>query len=257
MGWNIKQNDDGSTSFVRESDGALVTLGSDTGHIFDLDSVTLASDKGLIHAGSYSSPLALINTTDLLVQLHAQSGGNDAGGFDYCLFTSMKGADSNDNLIGIHNTVHVPALDSGAGPKTAQAIQGHVILDDATSKLATRGGDLTAGMYAGWFKLGSAVGSELESGSYAAAIWLDNQLNGTKNGTVYSIYSSSGATSNAWAGFANDAAGWTNLFKFEGTNTPPVSAGGSGDITFSGTWHKIAIDVNGTTLYLVASANPS
>lgn len=227
----------------------------DSVHAIDLDDVTLADGKSLIHAGSYSSPLQYGGTTDLMVQLHGQSAGN-GGGFDYCIFSSMKGADSTDNLIGIHNTVHVPAL-TGSGPKTVQAIQGHALLDDTTSKLATRGGDLTAGMYAGWFKIGSVVGSELESGSYAAALWLDSQLNGTKNGTAYSIYSSSGATSDAWGGFADDAAGWTNLFAFEGNDTPPVSDGGSGDITFSGAWKKLAITINGTTYYLVASANPS
>lgn len=244
-----------SFSFDGDVASPIKIGGSPTGHVIDLDDVTLAADKSAIHAGSFSSPLQYAGTTDILTQFHGQSAGN-GGGFDYCIFSSMKGADSTDNLIGIHNTTHVPAL-TGSAPKTVQAGQFHALLDDTTSKLATRGGDNTAGMYAGWFKVGSVVGSELEAGSYAAAIWLDNQLNGTKNGTTYSIYSSSGATSDAWAGFADDAAGWTNLLKFEGTDTPPVSSGGSGDITFSGTWKKIAIDVNGTTLYLVASASPS
>lgn len=246
MSWQIKQNGDGSTSLYRTEDASEVVFGEASDHILNLDGVTLAADKGLIHAGSYSSPLALINTTDLLVQLHAQSGGNDAGGFDYCLFTSMKGNASNDNLIGIHNTTHVPA---GGDPKTVQAIQGHALLDDATSSLATRGGDLTAGMYAAWFKIGSVVGATCDAGSYAAAVWLDSQLNGTKNGTTYSIYSSSGATSTAWAGFASDAAGWTNLFRFEGTDTPPMGAAGLAD-TGSGVVRTLGVDHNGTQLYL-------
>lgn len=238
MGHNIKQNADGSTDFVNSLDSAV--------------SLKLDVDNNL-KIGSYSAPQVATADTDTMVSFHAQSAGGDTGGYLYTMFTSTYGAATSDNLIGIHNTSHVP---SGGSPKTVQAIQGHVYVESGGS-LATRGGDTTAGMYCAWFKAYMDVGATLDSGSYCANIWLDNQLNGTKNGTTYSIYSSSGATSTAWAGFANDVAGWTNLLRFEGTNTPPVSAGGSGDITFSGTWHKIAIDVNGTTLYLVASASPS
>lgn len=203
--------------------------------------------------GSYSSPYAADAGGFVGMSYHFQSAGDDS--YVYCLFTTTKGAAAgNDLLIGIHNTTHIPA---GGSAKTAQAGQFHVVLDDATSSLLTRGGDLTAGGICIWAKLSGPVGSSFDSGSLAANIWLDNQMSGTKSGTLYSIFSSSSATATAWAGFANDAAGWTNLLRFEGTNTPPVSAGGSGDISFSGTWFKIACDFNGTTAYLVASASPS
>lgn len=217
---------------------SITINGTPTGHAIDLDSVTLAADKGAIHAGSYSSPLTLGAVTNLLAQFHAQSAGA-GGGYDYCIFSSLKSAASTDNMIGIHNTCHVI---SGGSPKTVQAIQGHTYVESGGS-LATRGGDLTAGMYSAWFKTYMDVGATLDSGSYAAAVWLDNQLNGTKNGTTYSIYSSSGATSTAWAGFANDAAGWTNFLRFEGTATPPVYAG---DKTGGAKSHYLLVDMNGT-----------
>lgn len=254
MGWNIQQNDDGSTSLRRESDGVKITFGADDQDLIGYSGETLPSDTSAVQFGSSSSPIQLGDTTNALIQFHGKSAGNDAGGFDYNVFCTFTGGGGDDNMIGIHQTVYVSA---GADPKTVQAIQGHCILNDTTASLATRGGDNTAGMYGAWFKISSPVGSTLDSGSYAAAIWLDNQLNGTKNGTTYSIFSSSGATSNAWAGFADDAAGWTNLLLFEGDDTPPVSDGGTGDISFSGAWKKIAVDINGTTYQLVASASPS
>lgn len=244
----------GSAAPDIDSVGSLTFDGSPSGHAIDMDSLTLAANKSAIHLGSSSSPIQLGGTTDALVQFHSESAGNDAGGFDYNLFATMTGGSGDDNMIGIHQTLWVSA---GGSPKTVQAIQGHCILNDTTASLATRGGDTTAGMYGAWLKLSSPVGSTLDAGSYAAAVWLDNQLSGTKNGTVYSIFSSSSATSDAWAGFADDAAGWTNLLLFEGDDTPPVSDGGSGDISFSGAWKKIAVDINGTTYYLVASASPS
>lgn len=247
MGWNIQQNDDGSTSFIRESDNVKITLGSDLQNLIGYSGEQLPADTTAIKIGSSSSPVQLGDTTNALIQFHGKSAGNDEGGFDYNVFCTFTGGGGDDNMIGIHQTLYVSA---GADPKTVQAIQGHCILNDTTASLATRGGDLTAGMYGAWFKLSSPVGSTLDAGSYAAAIWLDNQLNGTKNGTTYSIYSSSGATSNAWAGFASDAAGWSNLLAFEGSSTPPVGAAGLAD-TGSGVTETIAVDHNGTQRYLV------
>lgn len=218
----------------------LILTGAGSGdHAINLDAITLTADKGAIHVGSYSSPVALADTTNLLIQFHAESAGNDAGGFDYTLFTSLKSGGGDDNMIGIHNTCQ---LVSGADPKTVQAIQGHCYVPSGAS-LATRGGDLTAGMYGAWFKVYSDVGSTLDSGSYAAPIWIDLQLNGTKNGTTYGIFAKSGATSTALIGVGSDAAGFTNFITFEGTHTPPCYSGDkSGGVKNS----YLLIDMNGT-----------
>lgn len=239
MGYNITQKDDGSTAWTNAETSAEV--------------LRYERDNN-VESGTYGSPTQLQAASEELFSLHATPKG-DGGGFTYCMFTSTKGQDSTDNLIGLHNTCHIPAL-TGSAPKTVQAIQGHMLLDDSTSKLATRGGDATAGGFGAWFKIGGVVGSEFESGSRVAAIWLDNQMSGTTNGEEYSIFSTTGGSvPDAWARLETSSSGWTNLFDFD--DAAPVSDGGSGDITFSGTWKKIAIDVDGTTLYLIASASPS
>lgn len=240
MGYNIKQNDDGSTAFYNEATG---------------DEVVRYEIDNNVETGTYASPVQLQAGSEELYHLNATPLGDDSGGFTYCLFTSTKAQDSNDNIVGVHNTCHIPAI-TGTAPKTAQAIQGHMILDDASSKLATRGGDATAGGFGGWFKISGPSGSEFESGSRVAAIWTDNQMSGTVSGEEFSIFSTTGgSTPGAWARLETSSSGWTNLFDLD--DAAPVAAGGSGDITFSGAWKKIAIDIDGTTYYLVASASPS
>ena len=239
MGYNIKQNGDGSTSLHNERSNT--------------DVLTLDINDN-VRVGTYSAPIACVSDTDVLLNVHAESAGGDSGGYLYTIFSTALGAASSDNLIGIHNTCRVPA---GADPKTVQAIQGHINLETATSTLATRGGDTTAGAYGAWFKVTSLVGSTCDSGSYVAPLLLDNQMYGTVSGTEYTIFSSTGGTvPDAWAGFSSTNAGWTNLLSFE-DDVAPLAAGGTGDITFSGAWRKLAINVGGTTLYLVASASPS
>lgn len=238
MGYITKQRSDGSTAFVNnQTDDEVLRMEIDNN----------------VEMGTYASPVQLQAASEELFHINAAPKG-DGGGFTYCLFSSTENQGTSDNLIGVHNTCHVNANGS---PKTVQAIQGHAILDDATSSLATRGGDTTAGMYGAWFKISSPASSSLDAGSYTAAVWLDNQHSGTVSGTEYTIFSSTGGSvPTAWAGFSTTSSGWTNLLKFE-EDDAPVESGGTGDITFSGAWKKIAIDIAGTTYYLVVSASPS
>lgn len=236
---------------VLQVDGVNYATVASNVHVIDLDSITLSADKSAIHVGSYSSPITLGDTTNLLVQFHAESAGNDEGGYDYCLFSSLKSGTGNDNMIGIHNTCHVV---SGADPKTVQALQGHTYLE-AGSNLATRGGDLTAGMFCAWLKQYSDVGATQDSGSLAANIWLDTQLNGTKSGTTYSIFSTTGVAVTAWAGFGTDAVGFADLFKFE-ADAPPVGAANLAD-TGSGVAKTLAVNIAGTQYYAVLYAAAS
>jgi len=229
--------------------GKVLVAGAASDDVLDFSSLTLAANKGAIKLGSYSVPMALGGPSDILTQIHAQSSGSDDSGYHYCLFSSMWGSDDeDDNLIGIHNTTHAAATGSSY-PKTVQAIQGHAALD-AGAKLATRGGDTTAGLYAAWFKVYSAADAVMDSGSYSAAIWLDNQHSGTMNGTEYSVFSSTGGTvPDAWAGFSTTSAGWAALFDFQNDAAP---VGASGLANAGSAAKTLKIMVNGSPYYLIA-----
>ncbi|KKK50726.1 hypothetical protein LCGC14_3122150, partial [marine sediment metagenome] len=116
----------------------------------------------------------------------------------------------------------------GAGPNKVQAAQFISMLQVSGAKLATLGGDPTAGMYGAWLKVGAVSGAEASAGSRVAAVWLDNQMSGTVDGEEYAAFITSGASKvDAVFGFETTSSGWSYLFDFDETafDQDPVTAG--------------------------------
>ena len=87
----------------------------------------------------------------------------------------------------------------------------------ASSKLASRGGDATAGMYGAWLKVYSDTTSIVDSGAYTAPLWVDNQhYSNNFSGTEYTIFASTGGTiPDAFLGMVTSSSGWDAFIKIE------------------------------------------
>jgi len=224
--------------------------GTYTGNVIDFSDVTIAPTGSngpcLIRAGTYASPIDLGVDEDQsgLIRLYTttQAGGTsyDRGVFACAKTTNTKG------VFPIAGLAEVNAIASGAGPNKVQAAQFISHLNSATAKLATLGGDTTAGMYGAWLKVTSEVGSVAASGSRVAAVWVDNQMNGTVSGEEFGIFASCGGTKvDSFIGFNTTGAGWTNFVSFDDTSydQDPI---GTATID-SGTQDKyLKVSLNGT-----------
>ena len=87
-------------------------------------------------------------------------------------------------------------------------------------------------------------------------LWVDSSGTGTNNGTYYMARFSvqeGGLLPNAYIQFQSASPGVEHAFRWAG-NVAPISAGGTGDFTFSGTQKKIAVQMpDGNTYYLIAT----
>ena len=196
-----------------------------------------------IRAGTYASPVTNADEDQSgFIRLYgattADGSSYDRGVFVCLQTTGIKG------IFPVSGLAEVKAQ-TGAGPTKAQAAQFIAMLQDDTSKLATLGGDATAGMYGAWLKVGSVVGSVSSSGSRVAPLWVDNQMNGTVSGEEYGIFATTGGTKpDAFIGFETTSSGWGNFLAFDETSydqDPIVSA----DLTGS-TKKYLKVDFNGT-----------
>jgi len=208
--------------------GGMGFSGTFAGHVIDFSNITqVAGDISLIRAGSYASPMDVAGEAQYgMIRLYL---GTDDDGTSYNrgVFVTLK-TSGTKGIFPIAGLAEVKAQ-SGAGPNKAQAAQFISMLQDSTSKLATLGGDATAGMYGAWLKVGAVVGSEASSGSRVAAVWLDNQMNGTVAGEEYAAFITCGGSKvDAVFGFETTSSGWTNFLYFDETsyNKDPVVANG-------------------------------
>ena len=252
-----------------EWDQQLILSADDTGLGFkgaysnaciDFTNVTLnhsgSSGPVMIRAGTYASPVTSSDSGQSgMIRLYGRNSAltdSEASGFyDRGIFVSLKTTGAK-GIFPISGLAEVEATVSGNGPKAVQSAQFISHLISSSSKLATRDGDTTAGMYGVWLKVASATGSVCASGSRVAAIWLDNSMGGTVSGEHYSAFITSGGAAKPDAVFGFETgAGWSNLFYFDETafdQDPVASAtidGGTQDkylkVDLSGTAYGIAL----------------
>ena len=203
-------------------DGRIIFNGTFTDHILDFSSVTLGAEKQAIRAGAYGTPIALYPNGGLIYMYGSQSGdtGTSAITFFYGVTTGQGGMVADSALA--------ESLAVSPGPRTLQGGQFQASLGSA-SYLRTLGGDATAGMYAVWAKVRSAGDSVASAGSRVAAIWLDNQLQGTVSGEEYAAFiTTGGSVPKAVFGFETTGAGWAQFLYFDdtcNTVTPVVTSG--------------------------------
>lgn len=203
----------------------------------NFDSVSLSS--ALFSAGSYSSPMDQATTTGF--GTFASTSDDDA--FRIGLGIYMKGTGSGTKIF----PLSVQAEYNGtAGVDRIQAAQfiTYFGAGGEAARLLTLGGDAVAGAYAVWAKITSSVSSTFDSGSRVAAIWVDNQVNGTVSGEHYSFFVTTGSNVDAVFGFETGAK-WSSLFYFDETcaTSEPVVAG---DKTGGSKDYYLKVNLNGT-----------
>ena len=161
--------------------------------------------------GSYSSPLSM-GTVGYQLKTYGADATDD--GFSVCTFHFIRGTGSTA-LFG--STALVESSSTGSAyPKTLEGGQFMAGLT-AGAKLATRGGDGTAGMYGAWVKVYSDATAIVDSGAYSAALWVDNQHSSNSySGTEYGIFATTGGTRpDAFIGFDTSSSGYDALLKWE------------------------------------------
>jgi len=234
----------GGVAFAEDLDFS----GAYTEDVIDFSGVTINSTgsngPGLIRAGTYATPIANADEDQSgFMRLYGETSANGSS-YDRGIFVCLK----TTGLKGIFPIAGLAEVlaQSGAGPSKAQAAQFITMLQEATSKLATLGGDATAGMYAAWLKVGSVSGAVASAGSRVAAVWLDNQMNGTVSGEEYAAFITCGGSKvDAVFGFETTSSGWTSLFYFDETayDQDPVV---SGDATGGNKDYHLRVNLNGT-----------
>jgi len=170
----------------------------------------------LAHAGNEMITLAATGSTASTFYLGIGSyitvTGEDSWGFPLCTLVESTDTTGVSKLQGMQSMAFLGTV---GGSEAAH--------------LKTLGGDATAGMYAGWFKVGANSNCVCDSGSRVAAIWVDNQMSGTVSGEEYGIFATTGASvPDAFIGFETSSSGWSQLFYFDSTmaSTQPVVTSG-------------------------------
>jgi len=223
----------------------ITFTGAYTTHAINFDGVTL--DKTLIGVGSYGSPVDQSCTT-ALVSMSTTS--DDANSWRYSAGLYIKGTGSGTKVLGLglqseyNGTVGVDRLQGmssiaflGAGGEAA--------------RLLTKGGDGTAGMYCGWFKLAVGASAIMDSGSFAACLWLDSQVGGTISGNHATMFITTGGDPPDAVMYFNASTGedtWSNFLYFDSTtyNVNPVVASGC-DVSGAGSSEAyLKVSLNGT-----------
>ena len=238
--------------------GVFSFNGSYTGSgvaVIDFTNVTLnhtgSSGAVFIRAGTYASPVTSSDSGQSgMIRLYGRNSAltdsESSGFYDRGIFVSLKTTGAK-GIFPIAGLAEVEATVSGNGPKAVQGAQFISHLISSSSKLATRDGDTTAGMYGAWLKVASATGSVCASGSRVAPLWLDNSMGGTVSGEHYSAFITSGGAAKPDAVFGFETgAGWSNFLSFDETafdQDPIVSA----DLTDGETSDRyLKVDLNGT-----------
>lgn len=196
--------------------------GTYTGNVIDFSNATIdptgSGGPCFIRAGTYASPIdyGADNHQSGIIRIYSTCSGDgssyDRGLFACCKTTGAKGAFPVAGLAEANNT--------GTGPAKLQAAQfiAHLGADGSASKLATLGGDPTAGMYGAWLKITAGGTCEAQAGSRCAPCWIDNQMSGSLNGEEWGIFATTGASRpDAFIGFETTSSGYDQLFHFDST----------------------------------------
>jgi hypothetical protein len=206
------------------------TAGSFTG---TLGAVTVTGQMtfttGDIHMGSYASPVDLGSSTTIgFSQWWGSGSGSDTFIIGQQLFVKTT-----ESARPFPLCVQAEINNDGSTyPDRGQAAQFIILLGGGgeSSKLGAKG-DATAGMFAGWFKVGANVNCSTEADAMVAPLWIDNQMNCIINGEEYAAFITCGGSKvDAVFGFETTSSGWSYLFLFDETayDQDPV---GTGNIT--------------------------
>jgi len=231
--------------------------GTYTGNAIDFSNTTIAPTGSngpcLIRAGTYASPVDLGADEDQsgMIRLYSTTSA-DGTSYDRGLFvctktTGSKGAFPVAGLAEANNT-------TGNGPTKLQAAQfiAHLGADGSASKMASLGGDATAGMYGAWLKVTAGSNCTASSGSRVAPAWIDNQMSGTVSGEEYGIFATTGASRpDAFIGFETTSSGYDQLFYFDETyNSGAGTCVTTDAVPGSNQDARIKVYYNGTQYYL-------
>jgi hypothetical protein len=251
----------GAKLSMGSADTGIDFTGTYTSDVIDFSSATIAPTGSngpcFIRAGTYASPVDLGTDTDQSGMIRLYGTTQAAGtSYDRAIFACLKTTNTK-GVFPISGLAEVNAVASGNGPTSVQAGQFIAHLNSSTAKLAALGGNATAGMYGGWFKIAAESGATTASGSRAAPIWVDNQLNGANiSGSMeeYGIFATTGGSKpKAFIGFETTSSGYTNLLYFDETaydQDPIFSAGTCKVDATKDSTGTIKIDLNGTTYYM-------
>ncbi len=213
------------------STGGISFNGTFLNDVIDFTGVTIdhtgSGGPCFIRAGAYGTPVTNADEDQSgFIRMYGQTSANGSS-YDRGIFVCLK----TTGLKGIFPVAGLAEVlaQTGAGPSKVQAAQFICHMNSATAKLATLGGDATAGMYAAWLKVTSNTGSVCSAGSRVASVWLDNQMNGTVSGEEYTIFSTTGGSvPDAWAAFETSSSGWSQFLYFDSTCSavqPVVTSG--------------------------------
>jgi len=216
-----------------------------------------AAGPVMIRAGTYVAPVTSADSGQSgMIRLYgkttATSDTESSGYYDRGVFVNLQ-TTGTKGIFPIAGLAEVRESGATVGPKEVHAAQLISHLLTPTSKLASRGGDPTAGMYGAWLKVTGVSNSEASVGSRVAAVWVDNQMNGLRVGNYaneteeYGIFATTGGTvPDAFVGFETTSSGWESLFYFDETSydQPPVI---SGDAATSGSKdYHLRVNIDGT-----------
>lgn len=216
------------------------------------DAIDISGIEGggkAIRMGSYSSRLDTAGATTEVCTIGAETDEDDFL-IGYGSYIRTSGEDGKGfgiaTLVEATDTTGTPTIQGGQ----FMAFLGSVGGSEAAI-LKTRGDDLTAGMFASWFKIGCNTNCQLASGSLSGVIWLDSQLHGSGNlnGTHYHIFCSTDNIQTSVLGF-NGTGGYTNFIHTDSDANKTPFDGGAVDTDGGDSDGSIRISLDGTT-YLI------
>lgn len=224
----------------------LAFSGESTTHFINFDGATLS--KTLMGCASYGSPADQSCTTGLF---SFASTSDDDSSWRYSGGLYIKGTGSGTKVLGLGLQSE---YNGTVGADRLQGMASIALLGGGSeaAKLLTLGGDTTAGMYAGWFKVGANTSCVVDSGSRVAALWVDNQMNCVCSGEEYAVFITCGGSKvDAVFGLETTSSGWTHLFSFDDTayDQDPVSALAC-DTDGGNSNGSLKIALNGVTKYI-------
>jgi hypothetical protein len=221
----------GNAGITVESTGGLVFSGTPAGKVISAGSY----GSKLTHSASELITLAAEGTEDdfyLGIGSYIKVSGEDGKGFPLCTLVESTHTTGTDRMQGLQ----------------AMSFLGTVGGSEA-AHLKTLGGDATAGMYAGWFKVGANSNCVCDSGSRVAAIWVDNQMSGTISGEEYGLFCTTGASKpDALIGLETTSSGWAQFLLLDETmaSAEPFVASGCNVSGAGASEAYLKVSVNGT-----------
>lgn len=233
-----------TTTGMSITGSATDAINIDTGTFTNGININGGTISKAIRMGSYSSRLTAVSGSTTEVCTIGILGAEDDFTIGYGSYIRTSGEDGKgfgaSFLVEATNTTGTPTLQG----LQSMAFLGSVGGSEA-AHLKTLGGDATAGLYGGWFKIGANSNCVADSGSRAAALWVDNQMGGTISGEEYGIFATTGGSKpDAFIGFETTSSGWASLFYFDETSydQDPVV---SGDATSGSKDYHLKVNING------------